>query len=135
MLGTVRRLAGIHHVALSVSDRDNSAEWYGATLGFEELFREDAPDRKACVMRFPGGGYSVGLVEHISTEERPFDPRRHGLDHIAFTVVTLEELEGWAAHLSSAGVGHSGVVDIPPGAILNFKDPDGLALALFWDRA
>ena len=29
---------------------------------------------------------------------------------------------------------HSGAVEVPPGAILNFEDPDGIALALFWDR-
>jgi hypothetical protein len=32
------------------------------------------------------------------------------------------------------GVGHSEPVDIPPGAILNFKDPDDIALALMWRR-
>lgn len=31
------------------------------------------------------------------------------------------------------GVGHGGVVELPIGAILNFEDPDGIALALFWD--
>ncbi len=31
------------------------------------------------------------------------------------------------------GVTHSGVIDTPRGGILNFKDPDSLALALFWD--
>jgi hypothetical protein len=32
------------------------------------------------------------------------------------------------------GIEHSGVIEIPPGAILNFRDPDGVALALFWER-
>ena len=36
--------------------------------------------------------------------------------------------------LAARGVDHSGVIDVPPGAILNFKDPDGIGLALFWDR-
>jgi len=126
-------LIGIHHVALTVGSRDESAAWYASTLGFEELFREDGDDRKACVMRFPGGGYSVGLVEHASPPEA-FDPRRLGLDHLAFTVASRNELERWAAELTRAGVDHTGIVEVPPGAILNFRDPNGIALALFWDR-
>lgn len=127
-------VAGFHHVALTVRSRDESAAWYASTLGFEELFREDADERRACVMRFPGGGHSVGLVEHLPGDEDRFDPRRRGLDHVAFTVPSRDELERWASALTRAGVDHSGIIDIPPGAILNFKDPDGIALALFWDR-
>jgi glyoxylase I family protein len=61
-------------------------------------------------------------------------PSRVGLDHLAFSVETREQLDEWAARLSAAGVEHSGVAAIAPGAILNFKDPDGISLALFWDR-
>jgi glyoxylase I family protein len=127
-------LVGIHHVALTVSDLDHSVEWYVTRLGFEELFREDGEDRKACVMRVRGGGFSVGLVEHTPAPQDPFDPRRRGLDHLAFTVGSRDELEQWAADLRTAGVEHSGLIDIPVGAILNLKDPDGIALALFWER-
>ena len=63
-----------------------------------------------------------------------FDPQHRGLDHLAFTVGSEEELARWAERLDGAGVEHSGVLEIPPGAILNFKDIDGIALALFWDR-
>jgi glyoxylase I family protein len=127
-------LAGFHHVALTVASRDASAAWYASALGFEELFREEGDERKACVMRFPGGGFGVGLVEHAGPPDA-FDPRRLGLDHLAFTVATREELDQWAAKLTDARVDHSGVIEVPAGGILNFKDPDGIALALFWDRA
>lgn len=128
-------LAAHHHIAFTVSDRDVSAEWYRSVLGFDELFREDAPDRRACVMTFAGGGYSVGLVEHGAEATDRFDPTRTGLDHAAFSVASRDSLEAWAQRFDERDVAHSGVIDIPPGAILNFKDPDGIALALFWDRA
>lgn len=126
-------ISGLHHVALTVRDRDTSASWYADVLGFEELFREDGEDRRACVMRFHGGGYSVGLVEHRTSADVPFDPAHRGLDHLAFTIPSREALDLWARRLTAAGVDHSGPIDIPAGAILNFKDPDGISLALFWD--
>jgi glyoxylase I family protein len=128
------QLEGFHHVAVTVTDRDRSARWYAEVLGFEEEFREEADHRRACVMRFPGGSYSVGLVEHVPGDASGFDPRRLGLDHLAFTVATRDDLDWWARRLTDAGVTHSGPIDIPPGAILNFDDPDGVKLALFWDR-
>jgi glyoxylase I family protein len=63
-----------------------------------------------------------------------FDPTVTGLDHCAFTVDRREDLDAWVQRLDDHGVAHSGVIDVPPGAILNFKDPDGIALAIFWDR-
>jgi glyoxylase I family protein len=134
MLSAMTAPSGIHHVALTVTDVDASVAWYTSVLGFEELFREEGEARRACVMRYPGGGVSIGLVQHAGTEGDVFTPVRLGLDHVAFTVATLEELDAWAARLSAAGIDSSGPIDVPPGAILNFKDPDGIPLALFWDR-
>jgi len=128
-------LAAIHHTALSVHDLDASARWYADVLGFVELFREESGERRGCVMGFAAGGYSVGLLEHRGVPDGGFDPRRRGLDHLAFTVATREDLERWAGRLTDAGIAHSGLIEIPPGVILNFKDPDGIALALFWDRS
>ena len=126
-------LTGLHHVALTVSDRDASVAWYRDVLGFVELFLEEGEDRRACVLRFPDGPIGIGLVE-FTGEHDAFDERRTGLDHVAFSVATRDELDEWAATLTAAGIEHSGAIDVPPGAILNFRDPDGIALALFWDR-
>jgi catechol 2,3-dioxygenase-like lactoylglutathione lyase family enzyme len=60
------QLLGFHHVAITVSDRDASAAWYANVLGFEEMFREESEDRRACVMRSPGGAWGVALGETVA---------------------------------------------------------------------
>jgi len=127
-------LDGLHHVALAVSDVDASAAWYAGVLGMVEQFRDESPTRRAAVFRLPGGPGLVGLVEHMGTGGSPFDPTVTGLDHFALTVGSQEAMRRWARHLDAHGVEHSGPIGVPPGEILNFKDPDGIALALFWDR-
>lgn len=126
-------LTGLHHVAITVTDLERSAAWYTDVLGLVELFREDGEERRAIVYRLPHGGIAVGLVWFAGTSGS-FDPRVVGLDHFSFSVGSREELDAWAAHLDAKGVEHSGVIEVPPGGILNCKDPDGIALAFFWDR-
>jgi catechol 2,3-dioxygenase-like lactoylglutathione lyase family enzyme len=116
-----------------VSDLERSHEWYTRVLGMVELFREDSPTRRAVVYRFPSGGASVGLVEHAGSTGA-FEPTVIGLDHLALTVDSQQAMREWATILDRHGVVHSGPISVPPGEILNFKDPDGIALALFWER-
>lgn len=127
-------LAGLHHVSVTVSDLDESAAWYGEVLGLVEAFRESSPKRKAAVFCFVDGGFAVGLVEHVGSGSPPFDPTVTGLDHFALSVGSQEQMRQWSAHLDRCGVDHSRPIEIPPGEILNFKDPDGIAIALFWDN-
>jgi glyoxylase I family protein len=127
-------LAGFHHAALTVSDLDRSAEWYTRVVGMVEAFREESAGRRAAVYRFVEGGMSVGLVEHAGSDVVTFDAAVVGLDHLAFSVGSQAAMRDWVVHLDNHGVPHSGPIEVPPGEILNFKDPDGIALALFWDK-
>lgn len=108
----VPSLVGLRHVALTVRDREVSAQWYRQVLGFEELFREDSPTRLACVMR--GAGGVVGFVQFVPASDAPFDPHHLGLDHLAFAVPTRDEMDEWASALDAVGVSHSGVTDGGP---------------------
>lgn len=126
-------LAGVHHAALSVRDVDASVQWYGDVFGFEEVFRQESEARRVVVMRFPGLRQTLGLVEHKGPEEG-FNPQNLGLDHLAFSVESREELEGWSGRFDERGVTHSGPIETPFGGMLHFKDLDGIALALFWER-
>ncbi len=85
-------------------------------------------------MRFPGLRHTLGLVEHRAVGN-DFDPQNLGLDHLAFNVASREELEYWGRRLDERGVTNSGPIETPFGGMLNFKDPDGIALALFWEHS
>ncbi len=126
-------LAGLHHVTLSVSNLDDSVQWYRDVLGLEEMFRQDFDDRRMVVLQFPGTLHTLGLVEHQGAVPG-FDPHTIGLDHLAFSVTSGEELAAWPDRLNERGVTHSGPVETPFGGMLNFEDLNGIALALFWER-
>jgi catechol 2,3-dioxygenase-like lactoylglutathione lyase family enzyme len=123
-------ISGISYVALSVRDVEQSFRWYTDVLGFSELHRVHNDQRHAIAVRSPDGGVGLGLVELTGSAHDEFTPFRTGLDHLCFLVPTQEDLEAWAKRLSDRGVDHSGVLPTPFGPIINFKDPDGIALAL-----
>jgi len=126
-------LTSYHHTALSVRSVDASSEWYCHLFGFEEEFRSESDDRRLVVLSTPDPPLMVGLVEHRGGEGT-FDPKNLGLDTLAFNVESREALEAWETRLTDEGVTHGGLLEAPFGGMLNFKDPDGIALALFWER-
>ncbi|WP_200903365.1 VOC family protein [Arthrobacter sp. RIT-PI-e] len=67
--------------------------------------------------------------------EDGFDENRVGLDHLAFEVEGRAVLDDAATMLESMVIGHAGVKDIGVGHILEFRDPDGIALELFTPAA
>jgi glyoxylase I family protein len=73
------------------------------------------------------GGTLLGL-RPVATDR--FDEDRAGLDHIAFRMGSMAELNAAAAHLDDMGIQHEPVKDIGPSYILQFRDPDNIALEL-----
>ncbi len=121
-------MTGFHHLALTVHDLDASASWYERLFNLELVSDEPGDERRASVYRLRGTTQLLGLVEHRGNDGAEFRPDRIGLDHAAFSVPTRAEVDAWAQRLDVAGIEHSGRIDIPLGAILNFTDPDGIAL-------
>jgi glyoxylase I family protein len=73
------------------------------------------------------GGTLLGL-RPVATDR--FHEDRAGLDHIAFRLASKTELDSAAAHLDEIGVDHQPIKDIGPSYILEFRDPDNIALEL-----
>ena len=128
------RLVGFSHVSLSVSDREASARWYGAVFGFEVLehLQNQQLGFREIVLHHPVTGMVLCLQQHHANPNQPFDPRRTGLDHLAFKVASRAELDAWADRLAALGVAHSPIADMPYGSVLCLRDPDHVQLELFY---
>lgn len=123
-------LAGIHHVALTVTDLAVSLPFYERLLGMPPATTmTDGPFHRR-VFALPGG-QGLGLTQHEHGKDGPFDPTVPGLDHVGLACSSRDELQVWAQHLDSIGVAHTGVQDAEYGSALSFRDPDGNALELF----
>jgi glyoxylase I family protein len=130
---------GFAHVRLTVRDIDRSRAFYDTVFGFPVAFEvpPDADDATREQLGFLFGGviYAVpggllGLRPVAGPDDR-FDEDRVGLDHLSFQVSSVQALHDAAAALDALGVGHGGVKDIGAGAILELRDPDGIALELY----
>lgn len=53
-----------------------------------------------------------------------------GLDHLYFTVASKADLQDAVTVLDGLGVAREGIKDIGVGYILEFRDPDNIALEL-----
>lgn len=129
------------HVRLTVTDIDRSRTFYEAIFGLPVVFEvpPDADDASAAGLDFLFGGviYQLGDsllgLRPVATDS--FDEDRVGLDHLSFAVDGRVELDRAVAILNERGITHEGVKDIGGGFILEFRDPDNIALELFAAKA
>ncbi len=122
------QLQGVNHVALTVTDLQRSRSWYERVLDWSSIFEGEGDGVRFAVGVLPGG-LMIGIRQYDDGERLAFDPKRVGLDHLAFTVPSTD-LAAWEQHFADLDVTFEPVQDTPFGLVLNFKDPDGTALEL-----
>ena len=126
----------IAHVRLTVTDIERSRQFYENVFGWPVLLEvpENADEATRSQLDFLFGGviYDLGgtLLGLRPVAKDRFDEDRAGLDHLAFRMGSKDELESAAIHLDEIGVRHEPIKDIGPSYILEFRDPDNIALEL-----
>ena len=126
----------VAHVRLTVTDIDRSRKFYETVFGWPVAIElpADADDATREALGFLYGGviYNLGhsLIGLRPMAADSFDENRVGLDHIAFKVADKGEIDAAAAFLDELGVAHEPVKDIGAIYILEFRDPDNIALEL-----
>ncbi|QMU71765.1 VOC family protein [Streptacidiphilus sp. P02-A3a] len=129
------------HVRLTVTDIARSRAFYDAVFGLPVALElpPDADEQTREQLSFLYGGviYQLGQsllgLRPVATDR--FDEERVGLDHISFSVEDHAELRQALTVLDSLGIPHQGIKDIGAGYILEFRDPDNIALELFASKS
>ncbi|PPG62361.1 glyoxalase [Rathayibacter sp. AY1C7] len=128
-----------NHVRLTVRDIAVSRPFYDSVFGFDVAFEappaDASPEEKeqlafvfgGVIYQFPGG--LLGLRPVAPGDDR-FDEDRVGLDHVSFTVPDLDTLKAAAAVLDDLGIAHEPIKDAGGMSLLEFRDPDNIALEI-----
>lgn len=129
--------SSISHIRLTVTDIERSRAFYEGLFAWPVAIEmpADTPEEDQARYTFLYGGviYNLG---HCLLGLRPvsadsFDENRTGLDHLSLDVASTAELDAAVELLDGRGISHGGIKDIGDAFILEFRDPDNIALELF----
>ncbi len=132
-------ITGYAHIRLTVTDIERSRRFYDDVFGFPVAVEvpSDADEAMRDRLWFVFGGVIYAVAPGVLLGLRPvasagdgFDSDRVGLDHVSFSVAGRADLDALAARLDGLGIAHEPVKDIGSGFILEFRDPDSIALEL-----
>lgn len=103
-------------------------------MAFELPFDADEQTRQSLGL-YGGVIYRLGSgllgLRPVAPGGDRFSEDRVGLDHLSFAVASPADLETAAGVLDGLGVAHGPVKDLGRAVILEFRDPDGVALELY----
>ena len=122
--------AGVHHLALTVSDVARSEQFYTTMLGFQKLM--DFGPR----VLLSNGSMVLALTPPPNPEQAirndRFDENRIGLDHLSFAVASHADLEAAVRLFDEQGVPHGEIKDLGGIGIyvLALRDPDNIQIEL-----
>lgn len=126
----------IAHLRLTVTDIERSRQFYESVFDWPVLLEvpagADEATRAKYDFLFGGVIYDMGhgLIGLRPVGRDAFDENRTGLDHLAFKLDGKADIDAAAAHLDGLGITREPIKDIGPAYILEFRDPDHIALEL-----
>ena len=134
---------GYAHVRLTVTDIARSRDFYDRVFALPVAFEvpPDADEQTRASLGFLYGGviYRLGSgllgLRPVAPDGDRFSEDRVGLDHLSLRVADRAAVDAAAARLDELAVAHSGVKDLGRAVVLEFRDPDGIALELYASTA
>jgi len=138
------KLQRMHHVAYRCRDAKQTVEWYQKHLGMDFVLAiaEDhvpsthEPDPYMHLFLDAGGGNILAFFELPNSPQMGRDENTPAwVQHIAFKVGSVAELEETKARLQAAGIDVIGVTDHVIFKSIYFFDPNGHRLELAADTA
>jgi catechol 2,3-dioxygenase-like lactoylglutathione lyase family enzyme len=124
-------ITGGHHVAFTVRNADQSAQWHGDLSGMHVVLNDDDEAVQFRLLAHPDSGWVVGVRQEPGREEGAFDEFRAELDYSAFGLSSRAELESREQRLRAAGVRFAPIAKTPIGSVILFRDRDNTQLE-FW---
>lgn len=122
-------ITAVHHLSLTVTDLVRSVEWYTQLLGFSVEREIRGTTFRRTRLRHPGTSVILTLTQHREGSLETFRETTTGLDHLAFLVPTVADVEACERLFADRGVPHSEVKrDAPDVARIFFRDPDNIQL-------
>jgi len=124
----------VHHIDLTVTDKERSRTFYDAVLGFLGYRRSADYDHGSDWDREGGPFHSIGIIEaHGPGAARTHDRYAPGLHHLAWTAGSRDDVDALHDLLRSIG---ATILDAPADYprygptyyAVFFADPDGLKL-------
>jgi glyoxylase I family protein len=122
----------VSHISLSVPDAETSARWWSEVCDFTEIERVAGDGWRGILLMHRWSRTIIEFQQHDANPGEAFDPRRTGFDHMGFKVDRRADLDDWLARFERLGVRHSPIAEGDYGAVLTFKDPDGLQFEMFF---
>ena len=116
------KIHGIAHIELTVSDLSRSKEFYGKIPGMVVVAEYPS------FIMFANGSFCLGLTDHKNNlQEKRFSEFNVGLDHLAFGVNSMDDLNEGLESLVREEIEHSDIKRLSNNSyIITFRDPDNI---------
>lgn len=116
------------HVVLATRQFDASVRWWRVVLGARTMFRNEM----LCFLSYDDEHHRVALIN--SPHHSPLQREAAGVDHVAFTYATLDDLRHTYARLKGHGIQPVWCINHGPTTSLYYLDPEGVKVELQIDN-
>jgi len=116
----------VDHLVFRVSGLDRTERFYNALLG-------QHPQRAEGSLMYMVGDTRLFFTSSVENRAGMYEKEKIGLNHIAFGVRSLTELETIQGQLDSFGISHSGlkIDQYGQNEFIWLDDPDGLRIEFY----